>query len=145
MMKGWLCLGVASCFCCFFRGSRVVCSIYVASALVRMAYSGRLLFLSLSVYAWSCNMPCRHANMFFIVIFALAVQVSKRKRKKYIQPLMDFRGYSSGVSESSNGMSIIGNWRLKAELNDMIVSLLDRPSGCRRSCIMFSKWWLLVA
>lgn len=45
----------------------------------------------------------------FIVIFALAVQVNKRKRKKYIQPLMDFRGYSSGVSESSNGMSIIGN------------------------------------
>ena len=54
-------------------------------------------------------MPCRHANMFFIVIFALAVQVNKRKRKKYIQPLMDFRDYSSGVSESSNGMSIIGN------------------------------------
>ena len=39
----------------------------------------------------------------------------------------------------------IGNCRLMAEWNEMSVWLLASPSGCRRSWMMFSRWWLLMA
>lgn len=55
--------------------------------------------------------------------------------------------YSSPLSSSSvfSGISSNGNCLLIAALNEMMVSLRDKPNGCNLSWMISNKWWLLLA